>query len=101
MWRWSPVWTSRDGFASCPFERMRLSSQAREARARVLKKRAAQSHLSIRTPVIVQLSYRPCAATSPPRRRPKRNSSHASLRGGSADHAAEKFSNGLGNFVDV
>src|SRR5579871_6931400 len=45
----SPTWTSRAGLASISLERMRPRSQALEARARVLKKRAAQSHLSMRT----------------------------------------------------
>src|SRR5438045_2854865 len=46
----SPTLTSRAGFAVTPFDSMRPSSQARAASARVLKNRAAQSHLSMRTP---------------------------------------------------
>src|SRR5579885_2530312 len=38
---------SRAGFAACPFHSMRPSSHARAASERVLKKRAAHSHLSI------------------------------------------------------
>lgn len=49
MWMRSPVWTCRAGLASIPLDWMRPRSQARAERARVLKKRAAQSHLSIRT----------------------------------------------------
>src|SRR5579863_1159482 len=44
-----PARTSRAGLASISLQRMRPSSQAFEASARVLKKRAAQSHLSMRT----------------------------------------------------
>src|SRR5579863_5899816 len=46
----SPAWTSRDALDACPLERIRPRSQARLARVRVLKKRAAQSQISIRTP---------------------------------------------------
>jgi len=46
--------TSRAGLARKPFDSIRPRSQAREAMARVLKKRAAQSHLSIRTVSIPQ-----------------------------------------------
>ena len=42
---------SRAGLALTPFESMRPSSQAFDASARVLKKRAAQSHLSMRIAV--------------------------------------------------
>ena len=52
MWSMSPMWTSRAGLAGCRLERMRWSSQALEACSRVLKKRAAQSHLSMRVPVM-------------------------------------------------
>src|SRR6478752_807118 len=45
----SPTRTSRAGFASISLERMRPMSHALAASARVLKKRAAQSHLSMRT----------------------------------------------------
>ena len=41
--------TSRAGLAELPLEVMRPRSQALTARDRVLKKRAAQSHLSMRT----------------------------------------------------
>jgi hypothetical protein len=44
--------TSRAGFAEMLFEVMRFMSQALEACSRVLKKRAAQSHLSMRVPVM-------------------------------------------------
>ena len=44
--------TSREGFAETLFEVMRFMSQALEACSRVLKKRAAQSHLSMRVPVM-------------------------------------------------
>ncbi len=44
--------TSRAGLAGWLFEVTRLSSQALEACSRVLKKRAAQSHLSMRVPVM-------------------------------------------------
>ena len=46
--------TSREGLARCPLEVMRPISQDFCARARVLKKRAAQSHLSMRTVVRVE-----------------------------------------------
>src|SRR6185437_618934 len=45
----SPIFTSRAGLASVPCERMRPRSHAFAASARVLKNRAAHSHLSIRT----------------------------------------------------
>ena len=45
----SPTWTSRAGLARTPPESILPSSQARSASERVLKNRAAQSHLSIRT----------------------------------------------------
>src|ERR1700723_3704687 len=48
----SPIRTSRAGFAGWRLERTRCSSQALEACSRVLKKRAAQSHLSMRVPVM-------------------------------------------------
>src|ERR1700723_1571611 len=48
----SPTRTSRAGLAGWLLERMRWSSQALEACSRVLKKRAAQSHLSMRVPVM-------------------------------------------------
>src|SRR6516162_5529572 len=41
--------TSRAALAACPLDWILPSSQARAASARVLKNRAAQSHLSIRT----------------------------------------------------
>ncbi len=50
--------TSRAGLAGWLFEVMRLSSQALEACSRVLKKRAAQSHLSMRVPVMDLFSFR-------------------------------------------
>jgi hypothetical protein len=49
----SPIRTSRAGLAGCPFERILPKSQARAAKARVLKNLAAQSHLSIRTEVML------------------------------------------------
>src|SRR5579862_4003557 len=48
----SPMRMSREGFTDCPSHSTRPSSQAREAIERVLKNRAAQSHLSILMPVI-------------------------------------------------
>lgn len=48
--------TSRAGFADWLFEVMRFMSQALEACSRVLKKRAAQSHLSMRVPVMLLFS---------------------------------------------
>ena len=45
----SPARTSRAGLALSPLDRILPRSHAREACARVLKKRAAQSHLSMRT----------------------------------------------------
>jgi len=48
--------TSRAGFAARLFDVMRFMSQALEACSRVLKKRAAQSHLSMRVPVMLLLS---------------------------------------------
>lgn len=56
MWSMSPMRTSRAGLAARLFEVMRLSSQALEACSRVLKKRAAQSHLSMRVPVMLVFS---------------------------------------------
>ena len=56
MWSRSPTWTSRAGLAGWLLERMRFRSQALEACSRVLKKRAAQSHLSMRVPVMLVLS---------------------------------------------
>src|SRR5215475_2633732 len=53
----SPAWTSREGLANCPLDWILPRSQARDARERVLKKRAAQSHLSIRTEVMALFSY--------------------------------------------
>ncbi len=52
MWRVSPRRTSRADLAGWPLDWTRFRSQALEARARVLKKRAAQSHLSMRVPVM-------------------------------------------------
>src|ERR1700733_5361284 len=49
--RVSPTRTSRAALARCPLDSIRPISQDFWARARVLKKRAAQSHLSIRTEV--------------------------------------------------
>src|SRR5208337_4005748 len=49
----SPTRTSRAALAGCPLERILPSSQARAANARVLKNLAAQSHLSIRTLVMI------------------------------------------------
>src|SRR5580658_8430583 len=49
--------TSRAGLAWMLFEWMRPSSQAFCASARVLKKRAAQSHLSIRTEVSIDFLF--------------------------------------------
>src|ERR1035441_6777512 len=46
----SPARTSRAGLAVCPLDSIRPSSQARDASDRVLKNRAAQSHLSILMP---------------------------------------------------
>src|SRR5262245_51325274 len=48
----SPMRTSREGFACWPFDEILPSSQARAASERVLKNRAAQSHLSILTGMI-------------------------------------------------
>lgn len=45
----SPIRTSREGLTDCPLAWIRPSSQEWDARERVLKKRAAQSHLSMRT----------------------------------------------------
>ena len=53
----SPTRTSRAGLAGWLLERMRWSSQALEACSRVLKKRAAQSHLSMRVPVMPSIFY--------------------------------------------
>ena len=47
--------TSRAGLAGWLFEVMRFMSQALEACSRVLKKRAAQSHLSMRVPVMLSI----------------------------------------------
>src|SRR5947209_13192926 len=55
MWSESPMWTSRADLVGWLLERMRFTSQALEACSRVLKKRAAQSHLSMRVPVMVVL----------------------------------------------
>ena len=52
------MWTSRAGLAGWRLERMRWRSQALEACSRVLKKRAAQSHLSMRMPVMGLFSFR-------------------------------------------
>src|SRR5256885_9332390 len=49
----SPIRTSRAGLAGCPFDCIRPSSEALAASARVLKNLAAQSHLSIRTELII------------------------------------------------
>ena len=57
MWSKSPTRISRAGLAGWLLERMRWSSQAFEACSRVLKKRAAQSHLSMRVPVIPSIFY--------------------------------------------
>ncbi len=57
MWSMSPTRTSREGLAAVLFEVMRFMSQALEACSRVLKKRAAQSHLSMRVPVMLLFSY--------------------------------------------
>src|ERR1041385_2855923 len=54
----SPTWTSRAGLAGCRLDWSRPSSHAREASERVLKNRAAQSHLSMRTEGIEILSYK-------------------------------------------
>ena len=54
----SPIRTSRDALALCPWERIRPSSHARLASVRVLKKRAAHSQISILTPVTFSLSYK-------------------------------------------
>src|ERR1700728_1611087 len=54
MFSMSPTRTSRAGLAAWPLEVMRPRSQALEASERVLKKRAAQSHLSMRTLSMVQ-----------------------------------------------
>src|SRR5579871_1957915 len=56
----SPTRISRAGFTGCLLNSMRPSSHARAAIARVLKKRAAQSHLSMRMPVINKLSVAGC-----------------------------------------
>jgi hypothetical protein len=53
----SPTRTSREGFAASWFAKIRFKSQALDACSRVLKKRAAQSHLSIRIPVTLLFSY--------------------------------------------
>ena len=50
------MWTSRAGLTGCLLEWILPSSQARAARVRVLKNRAAQSHLSIRTPGMIYLN---------------------------------------------
>ena len=42
--------TSREALASCPLDAILPSSHARAASERLLKNRAAQSHLSILTP---------------------------------------------------
>src|SRR5579864_387414 len=55
----SPAWTSRDGLTGCPLDSILPSSQARAARERVLKNRAAQSHLSILTLVMILLPDAP------------------------------------------
>src|ERR1700677_1149818 len=52
MWSMSPIRTSREGLADCWLEVMRFMSQALDASSRVLKKRAAHSHLSMRVPVM-------------------------------------------------
>lgn len=52
----SPAFTSRAAFAVTPFDSTRPSSHAFTASARVLKNRAAHSHLSILTPLIPLLS---------------------------------------------
>src|SRR5438270_7329267 len=57
--------TSRAGLASCPLDWTRPSSQARAARARVLKNRPAQSHLSMRTEGMKVLSYKICFPVPP------------------------------------
>jgi hypothetical protein len=49
--------------AGCPFDKILPSSQARFAKGRVLKNLAAQSHVSIRTPVIDLFSYKPRSET--------------------------------------
>jgi hypothetical protein len=54
MKRVSPTRSSREGLAGMPLAVIRPRSQAWEASERVLKKRAAQSHLSILT---LRLSY--------------------------------------------
>src|ERR1022692_4714190 len=53
----SPARISRAGLAGCPLASILPSSHARAASERVLKNRAAQSHLSILTPVMISLSY--------------------------------------------
>src|ERR1051326_1603271 len=54
----SPTRTSRAGLAGCPLDWIRPSSQALAASARVLKNLAAQSHLSIRTELMLSFSYK-------------------------------------------
>src|SRR5262249_45298438 len=61
-----PTFTSRAGFAVTPFDSMRPRSQARDESARVLKKRAAHSHLSILTPVTIPFSYSEFAPRTDP-----------------------------------
>src|ERR1017187_640487 len=53
----SPARTSREALAGCPLDPILPSSHACAASARVLKNRAAQSHLSILTRVIIPFSY--------------------------------------------
>src|SRR5882757_4544832 len=105
MWRRSPVWTSREGLASWPLATMRPSSQARAASARVLKKRAAQSHLSIRTllrtPVMAPLSYRRRGATTPTLAWPEWDRRVYRFLSSSANGAAEELIDGRRNLIDV
>src|SRR5436305_8604314 len=51
----SPGRTSREGFTGCPLHSTLPNSHAFDASARVLKNRAAQSHLSILTRVIASI----------------------------------------------
>src|SRR5207245_857131 len=53
----SPTRTSREALACCPLDTILPSSQARRASARVLKNRAAQSHLSVLRRAMIPFSY--------------------------------------------
>src|SRR5271169_2679000 len=59
----SPTLTSRAALATCPLDKTLPNSQARFASGRVLKNRAAQSQMSIRTPVMNPFSYKHNATT--------------------------------------